>query len=113
MTKNHRAGVDCDHDFTHHDGDQRKNLGDMGLLKGDWQERLAYIVDAMREMSLQTDAQEMVRSYGTRVRKLLPAARWLSREPAGARSALVPDHSVQHLDRSRSTPGSRKTGCRS
>jgi phosphoserine phosphatase RsbU/P len=56
----------------------KKNLGDVGLLSGDWQQRLAYIVDTMREMSLQTDAQEMVRSYGTRVRKLLPAARWLS-----------------------------------
>ena len=33
---------------------------DVGLLRGDWQERLAYIVDAMREMSQQTDAQEMV-----------------------------------------------------
>jgi sigma-B regulation protein RsbU (phosphoserine phosphatase) len=55
-----------------------EKLDGVGLLKGDWHERLAYIVDAMREMSLQTDAQEMVRSYGTRVRKLLPAARWLS-----------------------------------
>jgi phosphoserine phosphatase RsbU/P len=53
-------------------------FGELGLMKGDWQERLAYIVDAMRDMSLQTDAQEMVRSYATRVRKLLPAARWLS-----------------------------------
>jgi phosphoserine phosphatase RsbU/P len=52
--------------------------GDVGLLRGDWQERLAYIVDAMREMSMQTDAQEMVRSYGSRVRSLLPVARWLS-----------------------------------
>ena len=56
----------------------KEKLGDVGLLKGDWQERLAYIVDAMRDMSLQTDAQEMVRSYGSRVRTLLPAARWLS-----------------------------------
>ena len=53
-------------------------FGELGLMKGDWQERLAYIVDAMRDMSLQTDAQEMVRSYATRVRKLLPGARWLS-----------------------------------
>ena len=56
----------------------RQKLGDVGLFKGDWQERLAYLADTMREMSLQTDAQEMVRSYATRVRKLLPAARWLS-----------------------------------
>ena len=51
---------------------------DLGLFKGDWQDRLAAIVDAMREMSLQTDAAEMVRSYATRVRRLLPASRWLS-----------------------------------
>ena len=56
----------------------KKTLGDVGLLSGDWQQRLAYLVDTMREMSLQTDAHEMVRSYGSRVRKLLPAARWLS-----------------------------------
>ena len=53
-------------------------LGELGLMKGDWQERLAYIVDAMRDMSLQTDPHEMVRSYATRVRRLLPAARFLS-----------------------------------
>ncbi|RPI89194.1 MAG: stage II sporulation protein E, partial [Planctomycetaceae bacterium] len=29
----------------------------------DWQERLAMIVETMREMSLQTDPQEMVRAY--------------------------------------------------
>jgi phosphoserine phosphatase RsbU/P len=52
--------------------------GELGLMTGDWQERLAYLVEAMRDMSLQTNAQEMVRSYATRVRKLLPAARWLS-----------------------------------
>ena len=61
-------------------------LGDLGLMKGDWQERLAYIVDAMRDMSLQTDPQEMVRSYGARVRKLLPAARWLSLSRRGLES---------------------------
>lgn len=52
--------------------------GQTSFLKGDWQERLAYIVDAMRDLSLQTDAQEMVGSYGARVRRLLPVARWLS-----------------------------------
>jgi sigma-B regulation protein RsbU (phosphoserine phosphatase) len=52
--------------------------GETSFLKGDWQERLAYIVDAMRDMSLQTDPQEMVSSYGARVRRLLPVSRWLS-----------------------------------
>lgn len=45
---------------------------------GDWQQRLAQIVDMMREMSRQTDPQEMVRSYGERVRHLLPTDRRIS-----------------------------------
>ena len=85
----------------------------LGLLKGDWQERLAYIVDAMRDMSLQTDAQEMVRSYGSSGAEADAGRPLALTEPAGAGVALVPDHSVQHLDRGRSIPGSRKTGCRS
>jgi sigma-B regulation protein RsbU (phosphoserine phosphatase) len=38
-----------------------------------WQERLAAIVETMREMSCQTDPQEMVRAYAARVRELVPA----------------------------------------
>src|SRR5262249_648638 len=38
-----------------------------------WRERLATIVETMREMSRQTDPQAMVRTYGARIRKLLPA----------------------------------------
>jgi sigma-B regulation protein RsbU (phosphoserine phosphatase) len=56
----------------------KRALSDVDSLKGDWQERLAYIAETMREMSLQTDPQEMVRAYGSRVRRLLPAAGWLS-----------------------------------
>ena len=33
-----------------------------GPQQGDWQQRLAQIVDLMRDMSRQTDPQEMVRS---------------------------------------------------
>jgi phosphoserine phosphatase RsbU/P len=61
-------------------------VADIGLLQGDWQERLAAIVDAMRDMSLQTDPAEMVRSYATRVRRLLPASRWLSLSRRGLES---------------------------
>ncbi len=39
----------------------------------DWRKRLAVIVEMMRDMSLQTDPQEMVRSYGEKVRLLLPS----------------------------------------
>lgn len=37
-----------------------------------WPRRLAAIVDMMREMSLQTDAQAMVRTYASRIRELMP-----------------------------------------
>jgi sigma-B regulation protein RsbU (phosphoserine phosphatase) len=57
---------------------QQRSQGGTGLFQGDAQERLAAIVDAMREMSLQTEPAEMVRAYGARVRNLIPAARWIS-----------------------------------
>src|SRR5438132_4178240 len=38
-----------------------------------WQERLDIIVDMMREMSSQTDPQEMVRAYGAKARAILPS----------------------------------------
>jgi sigma-B regulation protein RsbU (phosphoserine phosphatase) len=37
-----------------------------------WQERLALVVETMREVSRQTDPQEMVRVYGRHARRLLP-----------------------------------------
>jgi sigma-B regulation protein RsbU (phosphoserine phosphatase) len=40
---------------------------------GRWQERLAVIVDMMREMSRQTDPQAMVHAYAGRMRHLMPA----------------------------------------
>jgi sigma-B regulation protein RsbU (phosphoserine phosphatase) len=44
----------------------------------DWRERLALIVDMMRDMSRQTDPQEMVRSYAEKIGKLIPVDRRLS-----------------------------------
>ncbi|MCY2962108.1 MAG: PP2C family protein-serine/threonine phosphatase, partial [Planctomycetota bacterium] len=44
----------------------------------DWKTRLALIVETMREMSLQTDPQEMVRNYGRRIEQLLPVDRRIS-----------------------------------
>jgi sigma-B regulation protein RsbU (phosphoserine phosphatase) len=43
----------------------------------DWRQRLALIVESMREMSTQTDPQAMVRAYGEKARLLLPAERRL------------------------------------
>src|SRR5438034_10684564 len=39
---------------------------------GDWHKRLAVIVEMMREISRQTDPQAMVRTYGARIRQLIP-----------------------------------------
>ena len=46
--------------------------------QGRWQDRMALIVETMREMSCQTDPQAMVRVYGKRVRELLPIDRSVS-----------------------------------
>ena len=56
-----------------HRGSAASVFGDEG-----WQQRLAQIVEMMREMSLQDDPQAMVRTYGRRVRKLMPGDRWIS-----------------------------------
>lgn len=45
---------------------------------GDWQQRLALVTETMRDMSRQTDPQEMVRAYGERIRPLFPDVRRLS-----------------------------------
>src|SRR3954453_19803424 len=48
------------------------------LGPGNWRERLALLTEMMREMSLQDDPQAMVRTYGERMRKLMPSDRSLS-----------------------------------
>jgi phosphoserine phosphatase RsbU/P len=58
---------------------------DLGFFQGDWQERLAFVETAMREMSLQDDPQALVKVYGARVRQLMPAGRWLSLSRRGLR----------------------------
>jgi sigma-B regulation protein RsbU (phosphoserine phosphatase) len=57
---------------------QPRSRSSAGLFRGEWQDRLASIVDAMREMSLQTEPAEMVQAYGARIRELMPAGRWFS-----------------------------------
>jgi sigma-B regulation protein RsbU (phosphoserine phosphatase) len=44
----------------------------------DWRERLDLIVETMKEMSRQTDPQEMSRAYGKRMRSLRPTDRSMS-----------------------------------
>ena len=45
---------------------------------GDWRQRLATIAEMMREMSLQEDPQAMVRTYGARMRTIMPSDRSMS-----------------------------------
>jgi sigma-B regulation protein RsbU (phosphoserine phosphatase) len=52
-------------------------------LSVDWRQRLALIVETMREMSRQTDPQAMVRAYAEKVRLLLPADRRLGMSRRG------------------------------
>jgi sigma-B regulation protein RsbU (phosphoserine phosphatase) len=49
-----------------------------GQQNGDWKQRLALIVDTMRDMSLHTDPQEMVRAYGKRIQQFSPISRRIS-----------------------------------
>jgi sigma-B regulation protein RsbU (phosphoserine phosphatase) len=49
-----------------------------GLLRGPWQQRLAFIVDTMRELSEQTDPQLLVQAYGRRMRQALPSDGFVS-----------------------------------
>jgi sigma-B regulation protein RsbU (phosphoserine phosphatase) len=44
----------------------------------EWQDRMRFIVDTMREMSLQVDPQAMVHSYRTRMRQIMPVDRHIS-----------------------------------
>ncbi|SIN77042.1 sigma-B regulation protein RsbU (phosphoserine phosphatase) [Singulisphaera sp. GP187] len=50
-------------------------LAEPGLRSLDWRKRLDVIVETMREMSLQTDPQAMVRAYAKRIRQLMHADR--------------------------------------
>ncbi len=50
----------------------------IGIFQGDWEHRLAHIVTTMREMSLHSDPQAMVRSYSKRMRELMPSDRFFS-----------------------------------
>ena len=51
---------------------------DHEVQNDDWEQRLAAIVDIMREMSRHTDPQQMVRAYGARIQQFLPIDRRLS-----------------------------------
>ena len=49
-----------------------------GAAAGDWRDRLAAVVGMMREMSQQTDPQEMVRAYGRSLRQLIHSDRFVA-----------------------------------
>ena len=49
-----------------------------GTHTGDWRQRLDEVVEMMREMSLQTDPQEMVRAYGRRLQQMFGSEPFLA-----------------------------------
>ncbi len=50
----------------------------IGVRTVDWRHRLHVIIEMMREMSLQTNPQSMVRAYSQRIRQLMPANRYVA-----------------------------------
>ncbi|HEY7327712.1 MAG TPA: PP2C family protein-serine/threonine phosphatase [Gemmataceae bacterium] len=56
----------------------RASAGLFDEVAKDWQERLDVIVEMMKEMSRQTDPQEMSRAYGKRMQMLRPVDRRVS-----------------------------------
>ncbi len=50
-------------------GEKRK----IGLIQGPWRERLDFVTRMMRELSSQTDPQEMVQTYARRMREVSPS----------------------------------------
>lgn len=65
-------------------------------LSADRREQLAFVVEAMREMSGQTDPQEMSRAYGQRVRALLPVDGSLS---LSRRDLFAPSYRITRSSR--------------
>lgn len=49
-----------------------------GPDSGDWRQRMAMVVDTLREMSVHTEPEAMVRSYGARMRNLLGTDRMVA-----------------------------------
>lgn len=49
-----------------------------GILNASWERRLAFYVDTVREMSLQTDPQQMVRLYSQRMRQVFRSDGFMS-----------------------------------
>lgn len=54
-------------------GDGRDAPAAADLRTRPWAERLEFVVESMRDLSRQTDPQEMVRTYGARMREAMPA----------------------------------------
>ncbi len=55
---------------------------------GTWQERLAYVDETMRELSRQTDPQEMVRIYGEHTERINPIDRFVALSRRGLEHPL-------------------------
>lgn len=58
--------------------DRGAATAEQGFFKGDWQRRLNQVVAMMREMSLETDPEAMVRVFGSKIRMFMPTDRTVS-----------------------------------
>jgi phosphoserine phosphatase RsbU/P len=58
-------------------------------LHADWSQRLTLIEDTMRSISLETDPQSLVRTYGERMQQMLPMARRLSLSRRGLAAPVI------------------------
>jgi sigma-B regulation protein RsbU (phosphoserine phosphatase) len=76
--KSHGQERDAARERNKSDNGGEKTMTTIDQPPGDWKERLAAIVDLMRDMSLHQDPQEMVRSYGEKMRQLVPLGRRIS-----------------------------------
>src|SRR4051812_1121453 len=65
------------------------NLPLRSFSDGPWQERLAFVIDMMREMSRETDPQAMVRNYMARVRQVMPVDGFISLSRRGLQRPQV------------------------
>src|SRR3954463_4644862 len=53
-------------------------MSDIPFNELPWPQRLEFSVETVREMSSQTDPQQMVQSYLRRVRYMIPSDRWMA-----------------------------------
>ncbi len=78
----------------------------------DWQERLAIVCETMKEMSLQTDPQELVRTFGRRMASVFPLTAGFHSAGGDSTSRGIGSPGSA-AGKKKSTRGSPRRSCRS